>query len=224
MSAAKNYFAWQGRLVTRELGQRVLEIGCGTGNFTGVLLDRELVIALDREQACVERLLARYPGRQNLRAFPGSVTDAEFGRLAAERIDSCVCLNVLEHIEDDAGALAAMREILVPGGAIMLIVPAFPALYGPIDRNLGHCRRYRRRDMERLAREAGLAIVKVHYMNTAGFFGWWWNARVVKREAQSAAQIAFFDRYVVPVMSAVEGVAKPWFGQSLFAVLRKGGA
>ena len=49
MAKAKNYFAWQGRLVTPELGRRVLEVGCGIGNFTGRLLDHDMVIALDKE-------------------------------------------------------------------------------------------------------------------------------------------------------------------------------
>jgi len=221
MAAAKNYFAWQSRLVTRELGRRVVEIGCGIGNFTAALLDRELVVAVDRQPECVERLVARYGGRANLHTAVCDAGDPEFCRLAAHRPDSCVCLNVLEHIADDAGALAAMGSILLPGGMIALIVPAFPALYGPIDRNLGHYRRYRPSDLRRLAGHAGLAIRKMRYMNTAGFFGWWWNARVSKRETQSPGQIGLFDRCIVPVLSAVEEAVRPPFGQSLFAVLVK---
>ena len=53
MSEAKRYFAWQGRLVRPYLGQRVVEFGCGTGNFTGMLLDREAVIAVDVEPECL---------------------------------------------------------------------------------------------------------------------------------------------------------------------------
>ena len=68
MTRAVNYFAWQSRLVVRELGQRVVEVGCGIGNFTGLLLDRELVVALDCEDACVQSLRERYPGQRNLQA------------------------------------------------------------------------------------------------------------------------------------------------------------
>ena len=106
-------------------------------------------------------------------------------------------------------------------GVIVLIVPAFPALYGPIDRNLGHFRRYTRRSINRLASATGLRIRKAHYMNAIGFFGWWANARVFQREAQSERQIAIFERYVVPVMSRIEELARPPFGQSLFVVMEK---
>jgi SAM-dependent methyltransferase len=222
MARAPNYFAWQARLIVPKVGRRVVEVGCGTGNFTRHLLGRELVIALDIEAACVERLRQRYAGRADLRTFVCSPGDAAFADLARFRPDSCVCINVLEHIEDDAGALRGMAAILPAGGVIVLLVPAFPALYGPIDRHLDHSRRYTRASLRRLAAAEGLTVAKLRYMNMVGFFGWWANARIFRRQAQSAGQIALFDRCVVPVMSRVESVVAPPFGQSLLAVLRKG--
>ena len=221
MARAKNYFAWQGRLVTRELGRRVIEVGCGLGNFTRMLLDREAVVALDAEPECIERLKARYPDQPNLSAFVCDAGQALFPDLSAFRPDSCVCLNVLEHIEDDRQALRNMASVLGPGGVIVLIVPAFEELYGAIDRNLGHYRRYRRGSMRELAAGAGLRVRKAHYMNFVGFFGWWANSRVFRREAQSEGMIEFFDRRVVPVLSRLEGWSAPPLGQSLFVVLEK---
>ena len=221
MAHAANYFAWQGRLVTPELGRRVIEVGCGIGNFTRFLLDRETVLAVDVDPACIERLHARYANQPNLHAFVCEPESAEFAGMARWRPDSCVCLNVLEHIEDDARALAAMASILAPNGVIVLLVPAFQPLYGPIDRNLGHYRRYSRRTLAALARRAGLSMKPAHYVNAIGFFGWWMNSHIFRRDAQSAAQIHIFDRYVVPWMSRLEALVPPPFGQSLFAVLRK---
>jgi SAM-dependent methyltransferase len=231
MASAVNYFAWQAQLVKPELGQRVVEIGCGSGNFTGTLLDREAVLAFDVDPECVAQCQRRYSNRDNLRAF---VMDAAglspdelaanqpaIGELTRFRPDSVVCLNVLEHIQDDRGALRGMASILPPGGVIVLIVPAFEALNGPIDRNLGHHRRYSRASITMLAQDCGLGTKKLRYMNCVGFFGWWWNARVFKREAQSERQIAFFDRFIVPVASRVEARVRPPFGQSLFVVLKK---
>src|SRR5271154_3352344 len=221
MAKAKNYFAWQGRLVMPELGRRVVEVGCGLGNFTGMLLDREAVIALDVELECVQRLKRRYPNQPNLLAFPCDAGSPEFSDLARFLPDSCVCLNVLEHIRDDRQALSAMASILVPGGVIVLLVPAFQALYGPIDKRLGHFRRYTRGSIEALAQATGLRIRKARYVNAIGFLGWWTNAHILKRETQSERQIQFFDRYLVPLMSRLEGWARPPFGQSLFVVLEK---
>jgi SAM-dependent methyltransferase len=219
MSRAKNYFAWQHRLLRNELGRRVLEVGCGVGNFTGLLLDRDTVIAVDVQPECIERLKLRYPDQPNLYAFECDVLAPEFRGLAKFSPDSSVIVNVLEHVDDDSAALKAVASVLAPGGVIVVLVPAFQALYGPIDKNLGHHRRYSRRAILQLARQTGLRIRKLHYMNSIGFFGWWTNAHLLKRQAQSERQIEIFDRYLVPPMSALERLLAPPFGQSLLAVL-----
>jgi ubiquinone/menaquinone biosynthesis C-methylase UbiE len=222
MAAAVNYFAWQARLVKPQLGQRVVEVGCGTGNFTRQLLDREAVLTLDSDADCIAENSRRFRDRGNVRA---GICDASelstFDEARNFRADSVVCLNVLEHIEDDRRALGGMASLLPARGVIVLIVPAFRALYGPIDRNLGHYRRYDRRSITTLARDCDLKIATIRYMNFVGFFGWWLNARILKRETQSESQIWFFDRWVVPALSRLEAALPPPFGQSLFVVLRK---
>jgi SAM-dependent methyltransferase len=220
MRQAKNYFAWQHRLIGNELGPRVLEVGCGVGNFTATLLNRDAVIAVDVEPECIEHLKARYPAQNNLHPCVCDVLSPEFGDLAKFHPDSAVIVNVLEHVEDDVAALNAVTSVLAPGGVIVLLVPAFQALYGPIDKNLGHHRRYTRATIRRLAQQTGLRIRKLHYMNSLGFFGWWANAHILKREAQSERQIQIFDRYMVPSMAAIELLIPPPFGQSLLAVLQ----
>lgn len=221
MARARNYFAWQQRLAARELGQRIVEIGCGIGNFTGALLDRELVISVDAEPACIERLKRRYPNQPNLLTITGDWNGSNLPDLTVYRPDSCVCFNVLEHLADDRKALRKMASILPPGGIVVLLLPAFRFLYGPIDHFLGHHRRYNRASIDRLASDAGLRLKTTRDVNLIGFFGWWMNAHVFRRKAQSKVQIDVFDRYVVPVASRLESLLPPPFGQSIFAVLEK---
>jgi SAM-dependent methyltransferase len=218
MSHARRYFAWQARLILPHLGKRVVEVGCGTGNFTQHLTGRELVLATDLEPACLERLVARFPTAITRVATPEEDT---FLELAHWSPDSIVCLNVLEHIQNDAAALRRMAAILPPGGRLALLVPALPALYGPIDRNLGHFRRYTKRDVDRLAFAAALDIHSLRYMNAIGAIGWYANARLFRRAAQSATQIALFDNAIVPVASRVEALIPPPLGQSVLAILSK---
>jgi len=221
MTRAKNYLAWQSRLILPELGQRIIEVGCGMGNFTGQLLDREAVAAFDIEPDCVERLKERYPQQSNVRSFVYDTSASALNELARFRADSCLFLNVLEHIQDDLEALRSMASVLEPGGIIVLFVPAFQSLYGPTDRNLGHFRRYRRGDILQLANAAGLDLKKLHYVNMAGFFGWWLNARILRREILTAGHIEVFDRCFAPWLSRLEAWVRPPFGLSLFAVLQK---
>lgn len=221
MSRATNYFDWQADLVLPELGRRVIEIGCGMGNFTRLLLDRELVVALDCERECVEKIRTRFPALANLEAFTMDGADPRFRDLRRFAPDSCVCLNVLEHIENDQAALDNMSAVLPRGGKAILLVPAHMALFGPIDRHLGHFRRYTKTMLRDRAAEAGFAVQKLRYMNFVGFFGWWANARLFSREEQSEAQIELFDKRIVPVMRRLESIVAPPIGQSLLAILEK---
>jgi SAM-dependent methyltransferase len=221
MAQARNYFAWQRRLIAPHLGRRVLDVGCGVGNLTGRLLDREAVIAVDKDPECIARLTRRHGHRSSLVAVVADATAPEFAALARFGADSCLCANVLEHIWDHRKALGAMVEAIAPRGTVVLLVPAFQALYGPIDANVGHYRRYSRRALVDLAESAGLRIEAVRCVNLPGLIGWWLNARVFRKQAQSERQIAFFDRYLVPAVSLIENLVPPPLGQSLLLVARK---
>jgi SAM-dependent methyltransferase len=223
MRLAERYFEWQADLVGAVVGQRVVEVGSGLGNFTRYLLGRELVVATDVDGACTERLAARFPACGNLVVRTTDVQSDEFVSLASYRPDSIVCLNVLEHVEDDELALNHMHAILPEGGRAVLIVPAFAALFGPIDKLLGHYRRYSRKAILRLAGATGFRVTKLRYMNSIGFFGWWVNARIFRKTEQSEAQIKLFDRWIVPPLRRVETLLPPPFGQSLFMILEKTG-
>ena len=222
MKAAQRYFAWQARIARQELGRRVVEVGCGVGNFTRHLLDRELVVAIDVEADCVARLVRNLNSPANVVAKVLDVADSSFVAFRRLAIDSVVCMNVLEHVRDDLGALRNMAAVLPAGGKVVLIVPAFEALYGPIDRNLGHYRRYSKKGLYQLAKAAGFEVLTLRYMNSVGGIGWWVNARILKRTDQSEKQIRTFDRFIVPVLDWVESRLEFPFGQSLFVVLARG--
>ena len=221
MQLAPRYFQWQAELAEAALGERVLEIGCGVGNFTQHLLEKALVVAIDIEGPCIDRMAETFPNLPNLVIQKLDVLDPDFTALRRYDIDSIVCLNVLEHVRDDALALRHMHAVLPSGGRVVLIVPAFEALYGPIDQRLGHFRRYSKRSVRALASSTGYSAVSLRYMNVIGLFGWYINAHLLRYTEQSSSQIRVFDRYCVPVMRHIESWLAPPFGQSLFVVLEK---
>jgi len=191
------------------------------GNFTTHLLPRELVIGLDVVDECVAHHRQRFSTHAGIESFQLDIIDPLVLNLRSRNLDSIACLNVLEHIADDRQALRHMHALLPPGGRAVFIVPAFPALYGPIDHNLGHYRRYSKASWQCLAESVGFRHVVTRYMNVAGFFGWWFNARVLKKTEQSEHQIAVFDSLFVPLFSRAEALLSPPFGQSIFAVLER---
>jgi SAM-dependent methyltransferase len=186
-----------------------------------LLLDRELVVATDNYQPCVE-YLSTHLG-EKLKA-PPVLLDAA-GDLGSElkryEFDTIVCLNVLEHIEDDLRALVQMHSLLAPGGRLVLLVPANQILYGTVDRSLGHYRRYTRKDLLPIMKQAGFRVDRSFYMNVVGMAGWFWNNRIIKRAEESEDLIAIFDRYVAPVAEFAERLIPPPTGLSLIAIGRK---
>ena len=222
MQKAERYFAWQAGMALEQIGQRIIEVGCGTGNFTRHLLDRQQVIGLDVVEECVSLLRERLGNPANLEARVLDVQDRKFLDLKEARPDTIVCLNVLEHIRDHRLALEHMHAVLPHGGRAIFLLPAFESLYGPIDQNLGHFRRYSKAGWSALAESSGFRVRVSRYFNFPGFFGWWANARIFRKERQSASQIEFFDSKVVPVIRMVESWIEPPVGQSIFTVLEKG--
>jgi SAM-dependent methyltransferase len=221
MSRATRYFEWQARTAKQHLGRRVIEAGCGTGNFTPHLTDRDLVVSLDVVEECVERDRARFAGHANMQFRCLDVQDPEFLGLKALRPDTIVCMNVLEHVRDERLALEHMHQVLIPGGRAVFLLPAFESLYGPIDRNLGHFRRYSKSAWRALAESTGFRVLELRYFNLIGFFGWWTNAHIFHRQELSKWQIELFDRVGVPLLSRIESWMAPPVGQSIFTVLQK---
>ena len=143
------------------------------------------------------------------------------GRFASQRLDTIVALNVVEHIEDHLGALRTMHEMLVPGGRVIILVPALPSIYGTLDTELQHFRRYTRATLAAVIADAGFRLEHLSWFNRVGVFGWWLNARVRKVPRIPLAQLRMFDA-IVPLLTAERFVPLP-FGQSLVAVGRRDG-
>lgn len=219
MERAVNYQDWQFRMVEPFLGKRVLEVGGGIGNFTLQLAaDGRNVTSIEPNEFCHAQLVEKTCDSPNITALLATVETLEQILPPAESFDSIVLMNVLEHIQDDQAVLMLLKRRLAPAGRIVVLVPAGPWAFGPIDERLGHYRRYAKGYSRELVESAGLRIEAMRYYNFVGIWGWWWNAKMGKAANQSDAQIKFFDRCIVPVLSRIERCIRPPVGQSILFV------
>lgn len=219
MAAAPRYAAWQVEMLRPWLGRRIMEIGSGTGNISACLrgLDPELLLLTDTDPWYLDRLRQQFAGDPVVDFADLTLPDPEtHQRFADRRLDAVAALNVLEHIEDHLGALQSMRRMVVPGGRVVLLVPALPALYGTLDTELQHCRRYTKASLRAVMAAAGLQDIQTTWYNRLGTFGWWFNARVRKAPRIPVSQLRFFDS-LVPLLRHERWLPLP-FGQSLIAV------
>lgn len=219
MSAAPRYNRWQYEQIAPWLGRRVLEVGAGIGNMSAhiVAAEREHVVLTDTDAWYRGELQRRFGGRPEVAVDSLTLPDpAAAARLASHRLDTVVALNVVEHIDDHVGALRTMRELLRPGGRVIILVPAVPGIYGVLDRELGHFRRYTRDSLAAAYASAGLRLERLTWFNRLGTVGWWFNARVRKTGRIPLDQLKAFD-LLVPFLRLERFVPMP-FGLSLIAV------
>jgi SAM-dependent methyltransferase len=222
MSLAVNYHRWTYDMARPFLGRRVLEVGGGLGSFTRLLLDRDRVVTIDNDPDCTDHLRRRFAPCDQVRVRDADILDPALPEhLQSEGLDTAVCMNVLEHIEDDRAALRGIYRALQPGGRLILLVPAHPQLYGTLDTVVGHFRRYTRADGDEKMRDAGFTILRCHYFNSVGAMGRYVIGRVRQQQETGRVQVSFYDRCVVPILSRAERIVTPPFGQSLVVVGRK---
>ena len=110
---------WMYDAIRAELGQRVIDAGAGIGTFTDLLVaDRRDVIALEYSESFADQLMERFDRDPSVTVLRADLCDPS-GLPQFAPADSIICLNVLEHLEDDVQALKNMRERVGPGGLLV---------------------------------------------------------------------------------------------------------
>lgn len=214
LAHADQFNAWVFEQISPYLGDRVLEIGCGTGNFTVPLAHRcRHLTAVDLDADYVATARSRLPHAPHVDFFTGDATQMEW----SDRFDTVILLDVLEHIEQDAEFLHRLRHVLNPGGRLILKVPAGQRLYSSLDANVGHYRRYNKTSITQVLDAAHFTPEHLRYFNMAGIPGWWVNGSVLKRTVPSSGQVGLFNR-LVPLFKAMEQRIEPPRGLSLIAI------
>ncbi|HVG24637.1 MAG TPA: methyltransferase domain-containing protein, partial [Thermoanaerobaculia bacterium] len=218
-SRLTRYNRWVWDRVAPYVGDRVLEIGGGSGAMTRFLYGRELVVATDRETAYVDRLRNAFRRRPGIIVERADLESDSIFTLRPHDFDTITCINVLEHTQDDLAALRRAHQLLVPGGRVIVFVPANTSLYGTIDEGIGHQRRYEKKELVEKLQQAGFEVEHVSFQNRIAKMAWWINARILRRKALPSGQSRVFDR-LVPLLRAIEG-DHPKTGLSLIAVGKK---
>jgi SAM-dependent methyltransferase len=151
------------------LGQSVLEVNAGPGHTTSHLLDRRRLVITDSDPVHVETLRRRFGHLENIEVLRADFESAEPGITG---IDSVLLFDGLQRAYEPKELLARIAQTVVPGGRILIQVPAGKALFGPTDVSAGHLRRFEREDVEDLVRSAGLELLSLEPFNKLGALGW----------------------------------------------------
>lgn len=216
MQEAVNYNAFLASLVLKQapaLPGNLLDIGAGIGVYA------RLVQRAGYSVSCLEPDLYQ---AKRLRddGFPVYTSIEE---LANQQFDFMYAFNVLEHIENDAEALLSWKEKLMPGGKLLLYVPAFNILFSAMDQKVGHFRRYRRKDLTRKILSAGLTpVYSARYADSLGFFATLVYKLLDKGNGDlNRKSLLFYDRVFFPVSRIGDFFFRKLFGKNVFILVEK---
>ena len=220
LAEAKNYYRWVIRQFAPLIGKRVIEVGAGIGTFARSLLNHvhvsELVL-VEPSDNLFPILQRRFTEERRVK-----IVHSYFQLIASPATaDSIVLVNVLEHIAEDQAFLNDAYATLIPGGTLLLLVPALPRIYGSLDQAFGHYRRYTKTSLASKLHVAGFGIIRLAYVNLLGIAGWFFTGRVLRRMTLQSRYVRWYDQWVIPWLSRLEERWEPPCGQSLIVIARK---
>lgn len=193
-------------------GERVLDFGAGVGTFA---------LPMQRDGYAVECVELDDAQRATL-AAQGLTVHRTLEGIRDGSVDFVYTLNVLEHIDDDVGALRDIGRTLRDDGRLLVYVPAFPVLFTRMDQRVGHLRRYRRHDLRAKVDAAGFDVLRNDYVDSLGFL-----ATLVYRMTGSRSgaidrgALRAYDRYVFPMSRRLDLALRHVIGKNLLLIARK---
>jgi SAM-dependent methyltransferase len=205
---------------------RVLDIGTSTGTNLRMLagLGFHRFMGLDASEEAI-----RFCAMKGL----GHVEHGDIRRLpfAEGTLDLVLATDVVEHVSEDADALREIARVLVPGGNLLLTVPAFPSLWGLQDEVAHHFRRYRIGPLRGALTAAGLRPVRAYYFNYLLFAPIWLARQAlrlgrVRLASEGQVNTPLLNQLLTAIFSLDVATAprlRPPFGVSILAVAQKAG-
>ena len=223
MSFAVNYHRWIIDEIRSFIKSPIIEVGAGSGNFSDELYNvfKELplfkLFAFEPSANMYALLKNRFKNVDNIETF----NDYFYLEIdLSENINTILYINVLEHIEMDKEELISAYKKLNTGGRVIVFVPALQFLFSSLDKQLGHYRRYHKKQLVTLLKVAGFQVEKVKYFDLVGILPWYITFTLMGKIIQPG-NVKFYDKLVVPIMSRIEKKFAPPIGKNLLIIGKK---
>jgi SAM-dependent methyltransferase len=213
---AVNWKRYWAALIRPDIGHRVLEVGAGIGGSTAFLRrgDEARWVCLEPDRSLADRLRAALP--DNCELHCGTLTELQ----QSDLFDTILYIDVLEHIEDDAGELRRAAARLLPQGRIIVLAPAWPLLHSAFDAAVGHHRRYTRPMLNVLTPPA-TRMIRAIYADSVGLLTSLANRLLLRESLPSARQIRIWDRVMVPASRFLDVFLGRTLGKTVIAIWQK---
>jgi SAM-dependent methyltransferase len=206
--------------IQRHLGRQVAELGSGRGNLSKYLKRHGAFLATDYRRDYLDELRERWGHLPDFNLAQLDLSNpAGYEILREFRPDTVVCMNVLEHIEDDRAVLLNLFRVLPVDARVVFLVPFNPKLTSEFDRQIGHFRRYFAGELEAKMAEAGFTVERQFYFNKVGVLAWWFGNLLCRQRTLAAWQLKLYN-FLTPLFRVLDRLL-PTTGLSTVVVARK---
>jgi glycosyltransferase involved in cell wall biosynthesis len=197
LTGTPQYISWLTLLLRPHLGDRVLEIGAGLGNFTGRLMARKLeYAATEKDPLYLHALRNRFLRTPNVSVSELDPEKPSDYSSWEGKFYTALCINILEAVERPALVLENLRKCLIPGGTVVVLAPQGEGLYCALDKAMRHLRRFSREEMRQMLEQSGFEVQRIEQINRIGAWAWWLYGRVLGRKTMNRVSLKIFDKTV----------------------------
>lgn len=211
---ARNWKQYWASVIRPYVSGDVLEVGAGLGANVGYLDNPAIrsLHCLEPDEALAAQLREAARDQAAITVSTGTVEGLPRGAF-----DAVLYIDVLEHIEDDAGQLKTATDLLKSGGRLIVLAPAHQALFSPFDKAIGHYRRYDRRRLSACA-PPELRLEKMWYLDCVGLLMSAANKLLLRQSMPNRAQVGFWDTCIVPASKVLDPILGHSVGKSILGI------
>lgn len=214
---ANNWKKYVAAIINKYIQGDVAEVGAGTGNFSTFLhSDQVTSWTYVEPDENFRDILQHKIADNHLRA--GTVHE-KLSDTSIMHYDTLLYMDVLEHIQNDREEITMMIKNLKPGGHIVILAPAYQYLYSEFDKEIGHFRRYTKKQLANLFHQPD-NIVYCKYVDTAGFITSFANRFLLRQKYPTQQQISIWNTLLIPLSVLTDKILLHSFGRSLILVWR----
>jgi glycosyltransferase involved in cell wall biosynthesis len=219
LSRTPKFNAWMAETINPYVGQNVLEIGAGIGILTKMLIPRYSYYATDINPLYLQMFQKLKLDKPYLSIKYLDLNDISEFKENENKFDTIICLNVIEHLDDEEKALKNIYDLLSDQGKAIILVPRGQKVYGSLDAVLGHKRRYSEETIRSLSQKVGFVVEKMIPFNRVSTIPWWINGKLLKKKTFSLFQL-YCMNLLTPIFKIIDRFL-PFPSLSYIAILNK---
>ena len=213
---SKNFRKYQFDLIKKFISGNVAEIGPGNGIFSEYYLDYcDKLDLFEPDKNLYSKLNDKLTSLKKITVINDKLN------ITTNTYDVILYLDVLEHIEDDEKEIYKAHKALKKGGYLVINVPAFQFLYSDFDKDVGHIKRYTKKDIRSLVSNYNFEIIKLNYYDSIGFFLSFLSKMISSNYKKNFEEKIKIWNSLIPASRILDKIFINSFGKSLIVVAKK---